>query len=232
MPQAQLIRRMRGNIVPAGAAHDHALPVDVSLGEGPPMLVEIDASSVTGMQLARSLPGLVEDARQAVDLLRRTERLQDETMSDGLTGLGNRRVLDRVLPRATTGTIVVLDLDHSEQFDDEHGHAAGDHILRTFGTVLGAQVRAQDPTCHLGGKEFVVVLADMDVPAAVALVDRLRQAWSIGSPRPVTFSAGVAAVTANGGTAALIAADRAMYRAKEQGRNRTVTEPAPEDDAR
>lgn len=227
------ILRLGGRMVPAATARDDALPIDVALGEGSPVLVEVEPFSVTRMQLERLLPRLVEDARHAVDLLRRTERLQDETLRDGLTGLGNRRILDRVLPRATTGSVVLLDLDHFKLVNDEHGHAAGDEILRAFGSALGAQVRAQDTTCRIGGEEFAIVLADVDVAAAVALVERLRDAWSADSPRSVTFSAGVAAITPDGATAALLAADRAMYRAKDQGRNRTVAAPATfiQDDA-
>jgi len=223
------IRQLGGTIVPAAAAGNDAIPIDVSLGEGPPVLVEVERLAVARMQLERLLPRLVEDARQAVDLLRRTERLQDETLRDRLTGLGNRRVLDRVLPRASTGSIVLVDLDHFKQINDEHGHAAGDDILRAFGTVLGAQVRAQDTTCRIGGEEFAIVVADLDVPAGVALVERIRTAWSAASPRLVTFSAGVAALTPDGGTAALLAADRAMYRAKELGRNQTVAAPPSSD---
>ena len=219
------VRRMGGTMVPAAAAGDDVLAIDVSLGEGPPLLVEVERFTVARMQLERLLPRLVEDAREAVHLLRRTERLRDETSRDSLTGLGNRRVLDRVLPRAGSGSIVLLDLDHFKRVNDEHGHAAGDDVLRAFGKVLADQVRAHDTTCRIGGEEFAIVLSDLEVPAAVALVDRIRTSWSEVSPRPVTFSAGVAAVSPDGGTAALLAADRAMYRAKDLGRNRTVTAP-------
>jgi diguanylate cyclase (GGDEF)-like protein len=160
-----------------------------------------------------------------VHLLRRTERLQDESFRDGLTGLGNRRVLDRVLPRTSTGSIVMLDLDHFKQVNDDDGHAAGDAVLRSFGQMLGAQVRAQDTICRVGGEEFALVLSDLDVAAAVALVDRIRASWSAQSPQPVTFSAGVAPVTHEGGAGAIVAADRALYRAKELGRDRTETAP-------
>jgi diguanylate cyclase (GGDEF)-like protein/PAS domain S-box-containing protein len=221
------IRRLGGTVVAVAAAGEDALPIDVSFGEGPPLLVEVERFTVARMQLERLLPRLVEDTRHAVDVLRRTERLHDETNRDGLTGLANRRVLDRVLPRVTRGSIVMLDLDHFKQLNDAHGHAAGDDSLMSFGRVLGAQVRAQDVTCRIGGDEFAMVLAELDPSEAVALVERVRAAWQAVSTRSITFSAGVAAVTNQGGTAALMAADRALYRAKDLGRGRTEMAPDP-----
>jgi diguanylate cyclase (GGDEF)-like protein/PAS domain S-box-containing protein len=219
------VRRMGGTVVPIAAAGDDALPIDVALGEGPPMLVEVERFTVARMQLERLLPRLVEDTRQAVGVLRRTERLHDETTRDGLTGLANRRVLDRVLPRLRTGAIVMLDLDHFKDVNDAHGHASGDDALRSFGRVLDAHVRAHDVTCRIGGDEFAIVLGGLGAPEAVALIERIRSAWAAEPSRPVTFSAGVATVTAEGGSAALMAADRALYRAKDLGRARTETAP-------
>ncbi len=221
------IRGLGGLPIPAADAGEHTLPMDVSLGEGLPMLVEVERFTVARMQLERLLPRMVEDARQAVNMLRQAERLVEETGRDDLTGLANRRILDRVLPRATSGTVVMIDLDHFKDVNDEHGHAAGDAVLVAFGQVLTDQVRAQDTSCRLGGEEFALVLTDSDVSGAVELVSRIRTTWSAAAPREVTFSAGVAAVDAEGGTAALIAADRALYEAKALGRNQTVLAQPP-----
>ncbi len=219
------VRQMGGTIVAAADAGDDALPVDVSLGEGPSMVVEVERFTVARMQLERLLPRLVEDARQAVDLLRRTERLKDDTTRDPLTGLRNRRALDLVLPARRSGSVVMVDLDQFKGVNDGYGHGAGDEILGSFGRVLDAQVRADDAMFRIGGDEFVILLADVDAPSAVALVERLRTSWSTTAPLPVTFSAGVAPITPDGGTAALLAADRALYRAKDLGRDRTVEAP-------
>lgn len=193
------------------------------------MLVEADPFSIARMQLERLLPQLVEDARRAVDLLRQTERLEAQSTRDVLTGLSNRRVLVRVLPRTEAGSVVMMDLDHFKRVNDQHGHAMGDAVLVAFGAVLRQQVRAHDTICRIGGEEFALVLADEDARGVAEMVERVREAWSMAGPLPVTFSAGLARVSAEGGTAALLAADRALYRAKELGRNRTeVAAPAPD----
>lgn len=158
------LRQLGGTVVPVELASGDALPLDVSLGEGPPRLIEVERLSVARVQLERLAPSLVEDARQAVNLLRRRERLQEETMLDSLTSLGNRRILERVLARSTTGSVVMIDLDHFKQVNDQHGHAAGDDILRAFGQTIRTQVRASDITCRIGGEEFVIVLANLDPP--------------------------------------------------------------------
>lgn len=215
------IRGMGGVPVPAVEASDQALPVDVSLGEGPPVLVEVERFTVARMQLERLLPRLVEDTRQAVDLLRQTERLVEHTSRDELTGLANRRTLDRVLPRAASGSVVMVDLDHFRDVNDRFGHAAGDAVLVAFAKVLITQVRAVDTICRIGGEEFALVLTDADARGAVELVDRIRAAWTAATPQPLTFSAGVAAVGDDGATAALLEADRALHAAKARGSDRT-----------
>jgi diguanylate cyclase (GGDEF)-like protein len=218
------VRRLGATLVPASEAHPDALPVDVSLGEGPPLLAVAEPLSVTRMRLERILPRLVEDARHAIDLLRQTERLEEETQHDRLTGLANRRVLDRVLPRAGSGVVIMIDLDHFKRVNDTGGHAAGDAVLEGFGRLLVREVRATDTCCRVGGEEFVIVAADAEVSDALQLIGRIRAAWAKAAPQPVTFSAGVAAVSSPGGTSALLAADRALYRAKALGRDRTEVE--------
>lgn len=214
----QTVRDLGGGLVLASDAGEDALPVDVSLGEGPPLLPRADLLSVARAQIERVIPRLTEDARQAVDLLRRQERLQTQSDIDVLTGLANRRVLERVLPRMPTGVVIMIDLDHFKALNDTLGHQAGDEVLAAFGATLSTSVRATDVCCRIGGEEFVVIAADPDLDSAVGLAERIRAAWAANTPHPVTFSAGVAAV--NGGGTALMAADRALYRAKELGRDR------------
>jgi PleD family two-component response regulator len=93
------VRQLGGQLVLASENDTDALPIDVSLGEGPPMMATAEPLSVARMQLERTLPRLVEDARQAIGLLRQAESLTEQTNDDPLTGLANPRVLERVLPR-------------------------------------------------------------------------------------------------------------------------------------
>ena len=213
--------RLGADVVLADEASPDAVLIDLSLGEGPPLLPVMEPLSPGRVELERILPRLVEDAQRAVDLLRQTEHLAAETDHDILTGLATRRVLERVLARAEDGAVVLIDLDHLKRINDAGGPAAGDAVLAGFGRTLSREVRASDTTCRLGGEEFVVAAAGLDEPTALSMVDRIRAAWTTEAPYPITFSAGVAPVTASGGTAALLAADRALYRAKLRGRNRT-----------
>ena len=217
----RLVRELGGSLVLATDAGEDALPVDVSLGEGPPVLPRAALLSPTRAQLDRVVPRLTEDARQAVDLLRRQERLRTQSDIDVLTGLANRRVLERVLPRTQRGVVVMIDLDHFKRLNDRRGHAAGDEVLAAFGSVLSRSVRAGDVCCRIGGEEFVVIAAEPGLAAAEGLIQRMRKTWEASASHDVTFSAGAAVVDEAGAGAALLAADRALYRAKALGRDRT-----------
>jgi GGDEF domain-containing protein len=90
----------------------------------------------------------------------RNERLAESASTDLLTGLPNRRMLDRALGRLSANdTVVMLDLDHFKQVNDNFGHAAGDEVLRVFGSVLRGTVRGRDTVGRFGGEEFLIVLA-------------------------------------------------------------------------
>jgi diguanylate cyclase (GGDEF)-like protein len=171
--------------------------------------------------------------------LRLRETLRNQSIRDGLTGVFNRYYMEESLARevrrsirhGATLSVAVLDLDHFKQVNDAHGHGAGDDALRLFGRFLAMSVREEDIVCRFGGEEFVVLLPEVDTDGAVDLVDRLRMncgAATLGtSPTgrpPITFSAGVASLPADGMTPEelLKAADRALYQAKSAGRNRVV----------
>ena len=143
-------------------------------------------------------------------------------MTDPLTGIGNRRHADAFLAAAAPGDAVALiDIDHFKRINDTRGHAAGDAVLRRLADHLASQVRADDHVARFGGEEFVVVLSGGS-STAVAAIERISQAWAETSDG-VTFSAGVAAHTAGRPMIeTLAAADRALYQAKAQGRDRVV----------
>jgi diguanylate cyclase (GGDEF)-like protein len=163
------------------------------------------------------------------DLLRRLEHL---SMSDPLTGLGNRRAFDEALEvemaraRRAGGSmgVVILDVDHFKQFNDRHGHQAGDDALVTVAQVLAQEARAEDRACRIGGEEFALLLPGADDEAAAAVAERIRRAVETADAEPagVTVSLGVAASRGDDPRGLLESADARLYVAKEAGRNRVV----------
>lgn len=160
------------------------------------------------------------------------------SVTDALTELSNRRgfeaaataALQTCQRRGETAAVVMFDLDRFKRINDGHGHAAGDAVLRGVAAVLRRHVRSSDMVARLGGEEFAVLCPGMTVPQAAALAERVRESVRDEVPHPaggrvaVTTSAGVAAVEAmpHGLEAALIAADHALYAAKEGGRDRVM----------
>jgi diguanylate cyclase (GGDEF)-like protein len=180
-------------------------------------------------RLRKNNASLLESAR----LRRQFER--DATV-DSLTGLKNRRALDEMLTRVAARftrsgdpiSLMLLDVDHFKRFNDDFGHAAGDHVLRFIGEILTSALRPMDVAARFGGEEFVILLPDTALAGAVIAAERLKTAIA---KAPITFDDRVLnGVTASIGVAALVghdgpepwlrAADRALYRAKANGRNR------------
>ncbi len=173
------------------------------------------------------------------ELLRR-ERAAAESMAltDPLTQLPNRRhasiFLDAAFATGVRGepvSVVLLDLDHFKQVNDEYGHSAGDRVLRRFAEALERATRRMDLSCRWGGEEFLSILSNCKPADALIFVDRVRsefekERFPFGS---VTFSAGIAGYS-SGMTSSeelVDAADRALYQAKDAGRNRAAIAEAP-----
>ena len=163
-------------------------------------------------------------------------KLELAARTDPLTGLANRRhfneELELELERSRrTGrplTVIVCDLDHFKDVNDTFGHIVGDDVLRLVGRVLIDESRAIDLPARFGGEEFAVVLPDTDLEAGEHVADRLRVALerrSLAVGPPVTLSLGVACTAQVGRSSEALyrAADRALYAAKEDGRNRRVS---------
>ena len=158
---------------------------------------------------------------RAADLLRTSEQ-------DPLTGLANRRSMERFLdqlPESGTACLVLVDVDHFKDVNDRYGHVVGDEVLRQVATLLGRGVRAVDHVARWGGEEFIVVLPGGSTALGVDAANRLRQRveehqWSVVRPGlRLTVSAGVASGDVPDLDAVLHRADAALYAAKRGGRN-------------
>jgi diguanylate cyclase (GGDEF)-like protein len=215
-----LVEMLGGRVIPAADPTEDALPVDLSFGVGEPVLPAAPQAGVARMLLERYLPAFVRDAQRALELLDRPSRLAQDASVDPLTGLANRRTLGRALSRLRPEeTVIMIDLDHFKAVNDSLGHREGDKVLRLFGRTLSASLRAAaDQVGRYGGEEFVVILPGNGAERFLA---RLRIEWMRTRSHPITFSAGVAAARPDP-RKALHAADRALYRAKQSGRNRWV----------
>jgi len=212
-----LIRGLGGAVVAGGTAGVDILPADVSFGEGGPLAAAAAPGSAARALLDRHLTPFLLDAHRALELSGRVARLAETASIDALTGLPNRRTLEHALGRLTLDeTVIILDLDHFKRINDEHGHAAGDDVLRVFGRVLRGIVRARDFGGRFGGEEFVIILAAST--GADSLLQRLRGEWLNHRPYPVTFSAGIARSTGSPDQTMALA-DGALYRAKNAGRD-------------
>lgn len=163
----------------------------------------------------------------------------DQAMHDALTGLYNRHYLQMHLPRLQAQAfeagrplaLIVCDLDHFKAVNDRHGHAAGDAVLRAVAGRLAGGVRAPDLVTRFGGEEFIVLLPDTGLEAAMGIAERLRRDLAAapvslpdGGVLPVTASFGVSTVLWDecNAEAAIRRADAALYRAKRLGRNQVA----------
>jgi len=177
----------------------------------------------------RSQKQALEAALQRIELL---------ATRDELTGLVNRRQMQELMAQQHQRSVrsghgfclAVFDIDHFKRINDTHGHPAGDDVLRSFGTELGAAVRLSDVLGRWGGEEFMLLMPDTGAHLARVAVDRLREravglrVRVAGAEVAFTLSAGVTEHRAGESVAETIArADTALYRAKAGGRNQVVS---------
>ena len=163
-------------------------------------------------------------------------KLKSDVQTDPLTGLSNRRgmaaALDVWQAQARPFSVIAIDIDHFKQVNDQWGHAVGDEVILRLAQLMRACSRDADVLCRTGGDEFIMLLPDADLDAALQVAERLRArvaAAVIPGAGAITVSLGVVSSEQEAGTtdAVLLAADAALYVAKENGRNCVgITEPA------
>jgi two-component system cell cycle response regulator len=206
---------------------------------GVPVTSMVIAGLVVSGLVVRFMVSVADTRQVALRLdasLREQERL---AVTDGLTRLYNRRFFEEVLgleaERATREdgalALVVLDLDHFKRVNDTHGHQSGDAVLVEVAARLQALLRGSDILARYGGEEFVIILPGADVATALEIAERCRRAVCT---EPIALHSGSIVITGSFGVACLPGdtadidtliryADRAMYAAKEAGRNRVAS---------
>jgi diguanylate cyclase (GGDEF)-like protein len=167
--------------------------------------------------------------------------LHDIAFKDFLTGIANRRALDKRLSddiqqansQKSPLSVLLLDIDHFKKINDHHGHDVGDAVLKNVGTLLGANIRSEDLAGRFGGEEFLIIMPCASQEIAAAAANRLRIMLSDFRTLPpnvsavgITVSFGVATLRAGETSTSLLRrADLALYASKRQGRDQVVVSP-------
>jgi diguanylate cyclase (GGDEF)-like protein len=195
-----------------------------------------DELSHVGMAIDQMAQALQEREAELATAMR---VLREQSITDPLTGLYNRRYLLDLLPRevqrarrnGTRLAVIMVDVDHFKRINDSFGHQAGDLVLRALGALLKERIRATDTACRYGGEEFLLVLPEAALEGARRRAEAIREAVQalrlakLEQPLgPITASLGVAVFPdhARDGDSLLRLADESLYEAKTAGRNRVV----------
>jgi len=198
-------------------------------------------------ELTQKFQNQMKEANQEIGFLRKEmQSIKKEASLDGLTQISNRRTFDKELQQeidkqaannTSTLCLVVTDIDHFKRFNDKYGHVMGDKILQSFAKILSHICQKIGLCARYGGEEFVVILPNHTLEQASAVAEKIRSTTERMKIKQrnqsefvdqLTTSLGVAIHVANESATAFIdRADTCLYKAKETGRNRVVTEPRP-----
>ncbi len=227
-------------VTAAGEEREVRLPL-VSFGENLGVLVCVTRHGQTILPNDRqALESVADILATATQNARYVDRVRQLANLDGLTGVFNRRyfesrLIEEITRAARYGagvSVLMVDLDHFKKINDEFGHMPGDDVLREVSSIFTRTLRKVDVVCRYGGEEFAIILPATPGGSAYIVADKLRRAVAAaqhpGLPIPVTISVGVSEFPANGITRDDIvrAADAALYRAKQSGRNQVCWAPA------
>ncbi len=194
-----------------------------------------------------ALEDRLQQSSDAMNAMRRDlEMVRKQALTDGLTGLANRKAFDDEIERVATEaksegmaySLVLMDIDHFKAFNDDYGHQVGDQVLRLVARTLVDGVKGRDIAARYGGEEFALILPDTNLPAAKRVADALRKAVANKEVINRTTGKKLGRITLSGGVAQynggsetieqlIERADQALYKAKNNGRNQIVAAPAP-----
>ena len=180
------------------------------------------------------MAGRIRDLKRYYN--RKRDSLSDLAFRDELTGLFNRRYFDHKLRdeidrSARYGrdlSLIMVDIDHFKSYNDEFGHQKGDEVLKVVADLLQSGCRSSDTAARYGGEEMAVILPETPAGDALKAAEKMRELIELGAVRTagrlVTISAGICGYSRENGTAEMMigAADKALYQAKEMGRNRCI----------
>ena len=187
------------------------------------------------LQLSHELSHI---SAEVESLRRELEQVKEESMTDGLTGISNRKAFDAVLEHTIhtareTGVdfcVLLIDIDHFKLVNDTYGHLVGDKVLRFAAATIKRMVRGKDMVARYGGEEFALILPDTDLDGATTVAEHIRKTVSAGDLKDKSGSSSYGRITVSIGLAQfspsdlpnklIERADRALYLAKEHGRNR------------
>lgn len=233
----QDVRKLPGYLAGSRETVSTACLPLVSLGQVLGLLV-VESASSDAFQTAdvNALESVADICASAIQNARYFEKVRQLAYRDGVTGIFNRRMFEsriaeeisRASRHQLVFSVIMMDIDHFKQLNDEFGHLLGDEVLRQVSEILNQQLRKSDVLSRYGGEEFAIITPETSAENALAVADKLREvieSWHFpGVPRPVTISAGVADYPAQGNTRDELvkAADAALYCAKQAGRNRVI----------
>jgi diguanylate cyclase len=192
----------------------------------------------------QSMESMLEAMNEEVDMLRNNlQTLNKEAFTDKLTAVPNRRAFDKKIETLLDYyhdeqqgfSLLLIDIDHFKQFNDTHGHMVGDRVLKYVASVMTGGIKGDDMLARYGGEEFVVLLPNTSYEDAIAVGNHIREKVSSNKLVDnnaqkkvlgyVTISIGVAAITAEDNADSIVErADKALYLAKDKGRNKVFGE--------
>ncbi|MGC1777046.1 MAG: GGDEF domain-containing protein [Xanthobacteraceae bacterium] len=223
----------------------------VNDGEALRAVIERMVQGAKEMELNnRQLETGLASSRQEIEQLQQSlEAVRLESLTDPLTTLANRKFFDNALAKGLAESkernepfsLLMADVDHFKSFNDQYGHLTGDQVLRLVALAIKQNVKGQDTAARYGGEEFIVALPNTSLQSAITVAEHIRRAVmtkelmrrSNGERLGhVTISIGAAMLRPNDSTQLLIErADKCLYAAKRNGRNRVVCEADPEANA-